>query len=223
MRFEDKGVFCTNQDIGRGNYNSAVSSMIVHNLESELGHKLFLHSKKTIVGKYDDLFNILDKLNINENYIVITTKVEFEYFINKGIEGICQYEELSGYTYKNIPIINFAHLQGYESCIWILKKSELPIISFEQLPINKKYTKGMANLDEGLFANVVDLYRSPDIIAGLNNESNLEMKILIWVECNMKLHYVDNGKILRVPLLDSFSSEAALDVANIMPFEEYFK
>lgn len=220
---EDKGVFCKKQDVGRSSYDSVFSAMVIHNLEFNLGHKLLLHSKRTIVGKYVDLFNIIDKLNINEEYIVITTRIEFEYFEKNGIEVICQNKELSHYTYKNITIINFTHLQLHESCMWVLKKSELPIFSFEKHPSNKQYTKDIKILNDGLFANVIDLFRSDDIRKEINNEIDLEMKILIWVECNIKLNYVDQGKILRIPLLNPFSRETSLDIANITPFDEYFK
>lgn len=224
QEYEDKGVFCINQDIGWGNYNSVFSSELIHNIELKLGQKLFGSNINYLNCKYDDLFNALDSLAIDDNFIVITNKVEFEYFRNKGVEMTYLNEELSIYSYKNIPIVNFQHLKDSKSYVWILRKSELPTFSFEKDPSNKKYTKDIKILNDGLFANVIDLFRSDHIRKSIKGDNDIETKILIWVECNLKISWIKDIQVLGLRLLYNYHLDIILnDDETIKPFNEYFK
>ncbi len=219
---QDKSLYCTGQAYSRNNFSEAVDALVRYNLDARLGHKLLAHSKASAVCLRDDLLHVLDKLNLKDDHIAILSSPDYGHWFDDMEKDLQKVTGDFEYRYKDTPLFRL-NLRGWETCMWILRTDELPGYSFGEVA-NSTYADAMQPLGDGVFADVIDLYRNPEINERYrqDNPGNYDKLVLELLAVDLKLHYGDNARILRIILTDQWSNIPHTAWQEVKPFDEYF-
>ena len=127
------------------------------------------------------------------------------------------------YRYKDTPLFKL-NLSNRGTCMWVLRTDELPKYRLGDTPLNNTFSDATQRLDEGVFANIIDLYRHPEIKSRLSHDgqTNYDKSVLELLDVNINLHYGDNARILRVVLTDQWSNTPYTIWNDVKSFDEYF-
>lgn len=222
---KEKGLYCTDQPYSRNGFADAMKSCTLNNLHYNLGRKLTDHTKQSLTCFGPDILHILDRLQLNDNYVVLVSNANYRNWFN-DVETKMTKQDTSGfeYRYNGIPVFCLPNLQTSNACVWILQKTELPTMSFGDTLLNERFAKWMNKIGAGIFANVIDLYRTPEAKNLLNpdEQANNDEYVLELIDINIHLHYGDNAQIMRIILADQRDETSCTKWQDILPFEHYF-
>ena len=223
VQVQTKSLYCTGQVYSRNHCAEMVNILVKDNLYANLGHKLLAHTKKSEVCLRTDLLHVLDKLNIKNGYIAILSSPNYDNWFDDMEKKLQKVAGDFEYRYKDIPFFKL-NLQSQGTCMWILHRDELPIYTFGKAPLNSKFADVMQSLDEGIFANVIDLCRNPEIKERYQQDfpGDYDKSVLELLDVNINLHYGDNTRILRIVLTDQRSNIPYTIWQNVNSFEDYF-
>lgn len=222
-KVREKSVYCTGQVYSRNHYVEMVDILVKHNLYANLGHKLLAHTKKCEVCLRTDLLHVLDKLNIKNGYIAILSSPNYGNWFDDMEKKLQKVAGDFEYRYKDMPLFKL-NLSKQGTCMWVLRTDELPKYRLGNAPLNNTFSDATQRLDEGVFANIIDLYRHPEIKSRLSHDgqTNYDKSVLELLDVNINLHYGDNARILRVVLTDQWSNTPYTVWDDVKSFDEYF-
>lgn len=223
LTVREKSLYCKDQKYSRNKFAEMVGIKMGNNLFIELGRKLLAHSKQSLVCLRDDLLHVLDRLHLNKDHIAIISSPNYGQWFG---EMETKLQKVAGdfeYRYGNTPLFKL-NLQSRETCMWILRTDELPGYSFGNAPLNPAFADAMQPLEDGVFANVIDLYRKPEIKERCQRvkPADYDKSVLELLDVNIELHYGDNARILRIVLMDQWRNAPRIPVEEVKSFDEYF-
>lgn len=182
--------------------------------------------------KAEELFEALDQLNLDENYIVICFDIYMNYYKNKGIPLLNQPEkELQMYRYNSVNIINLNSGDSHtiSNSVYILRKSEIPFIEYIDPDEEIKTSFDLIPLDEKikLYSKIIKCSTHPkigeDTLKQLSKKE-IEESVLVLIEWNALFKWLKNIDIVCLKLVHQIidnGSTQRIDV--IMPFKDNFK
>lgn len=222
-KVREKSVYCTGQVYSRNHYVEMVDIFVKSNLYVNLRHKLLAHTKKCEVCLRTDLLHVLDKLNIKNGYIAILSSPNYGNWFDDMEKKLQKVAGDFEYRYKDMPLFKL-NLSNQGTCMWVLRTDELPKYKLGDTPLNNTFSDATQRLDEGVFANIIDLYRHPEIKSRLSHDeqTNYDKSVLELLDVNINLHYGDNARILRVVLTDQWSNTPYIVWDDVKSFDEYF-
>ena len=220
---QKKSLYCTGQVYSRNNYAGIEDLFVKGNLFANLGHKLLAHTKKSEICLRTDFLHVLDRLQLEKSHAVIVSSPNYNNWfgdVEKKLQKVAGDFE---YRYKNTPLFKLK-LQSQGTCMWVLRTDDLPKYSLGDAPFNNTFSDAIQRLDEGIFANIIDLYRHPEIKNRLSHDgqTNYDKSVLKLLDININLHYGDNVRILRVVLTDQWSNTPYTSLDDVKSFNEYF-
>jgi len=127
---ESKDAFAENSEVQLMNFDSFFATTISRRLNEGFGETFFYKKTKSYLLKPDDIFKAIDKLGIDDSYVLVNFGINLDYFTNH-----LKIPSLSNDKYMNTNILSFNGSQLVRSSFFVLKKSELPQISTR--PISK--------------------------------------------------------------------------------------
>ena len=223
VQVQTKSLYCTGQVYSRNHCAEMVNILVKDNLYANLGHKLLAHTKKSEVCLRTDLLHVLDKLNIKNGYIAILSSPNYGNWFDDMEQKLQKVAGDFEYRYKDTPLFKL-NLSNRGTCMWVLRTDELPKYRLGDTPLNNTFSDATQRLDEGVFANIIDLYRHPEIKSRLSHDgqTNYDKSVLELLDVNINLHYGDNARILRVVLTDQWSNTPYTIWNDVKSFDEYF-
>lgn len=223
VEVQEKSLYCTGQVYSRNNYAEMVGILIKSNLYANLGHKLSAHTKKSEICLRTDLLHVLDRLQLEKGHIVIVSSPDYGNWFDDIEKKMQKVTDDFGYSYKNTPFFKL-NLQSRGTCMWILRTDELPEYSLGKAPLNPTFADVMHSCGEGVFANIIDLYKHSEIKSRLPHDGqiNYDKSILELLDVNINLRYGDNARILRVVLTDQWSNTPTTMWQDVKSFDEFF-
>ncbi|MCM1221049.1 MAG: hypothetical protein NC209_00440 [Alistipes sp.] len=223
VKVQEKSLYCIKQVYSRNHCAEMVNILVKNNLYANLGHKLLAHTKKCEVCLRTDLLHVLDKLNIKNGYIAILSSTNYGNWFDDMEKKLQKVAGDFEYRYKDTPLFKL-NLTNQGTCMWVLRTDELPKYGLGDAPLNNTFSDATQHLDEGIFANIIDLYRHPEIKSRLlhDGQINYDKSVLELLDVNINLHYGDNARILRVVLTDQWSNTPYTIWDDVKSFDEYF-
>lgn len=227
-KINEKGLYCTDQPFSRNKFSDSYKILVLGQLNANLGHKLLAHTKKSLVILDLDIRRVIDRLQLNDEFIIILNCAHYEnsnwFNVLKG--GLRAVENSDyKYLYRNITVFCLPNLFLRPSnCMWILRRKELPTVSLGDAPLNPQYTDYMDKIGDGIFANIVDLYRNPEVkdILSHSEEINYDESVLELIDININMYYGDNPQIMRIALMNQWDATPWINWWEVEPFGEYF-
>lgn len=184
---QSKDAFSENPEVHHSDFDSILASVLSRTIIQGLA-STFLHKRtKIYLFKHTDFFRAIDKFDLNDNHVIITFGINIENYINNHKTA-----GLSKEKYKKINIHSFIGSQLVNNSMFILCKSDLPLISSKQIndEIIKKYGLKKISKNTNLFSSVIDLNETSDEIFDENKggkevdeiKKSVLMSIIISVE-----------------------------------------
>ena len=197
---QSKEVFSDDSNTHHFNFDSILASLISSKIKEGFASTFLLKKSKSYLLKSEDIFPSIDKLEINEQYVLIFFGFDLDYFINQ-----MNTPNLTNKKYKDIDIISVNGTRFNYSTIYILKKADLPVISTKSVSedIIQKYSLKKISDDLNLYTSVVDLNKTTDEIFQENNkdgkeENELKKSLLLSVVISTEILWKKNINVINI-------------------------
>lgn len=209
---QSKDAFSDNPEVHHIEFDSFLASVLSRSLKDGLSETFFYKKTKSFLLKPEDLFKAIDRLEIDDSYVIINFGLNIEYFIN-----YFKVPELSFEKYRNINIYSFngSHLVR-DSC-FILKKSDLPNIT--TIPIGEdiitKYSLKKISEEINLHSSVIDLNNTSALVLSENkqdkSDEELKKSVLLSIIISTEFKWKKNIEVIQIK---QFSDYLQKGIAN---------
>lgn len=209
---QSKDAFSNNPEVHHMEFDSFLASVVSRSLKEGLGETFFYKKTKSFLLKPEDFFKAIDRLAIDDSYVIINFGIDLDYFINH-----LKVAELSIEKYKNINIYSFNGSQLVRDSFFILKKSDLPNISTQPIgeDIIAKYTLKKISDTINLYSSVIDLNNTSDEIFTENQQEKsgdeLRKSVLLSIIISTEFKWKKNIEIIQ---LNQYSDYLQKGIAN---------
>ena len=172
----EKAIF-TDSGIDHLNYHSFMAESIASQIRNTFADTFKLNSKDKYVLNQEDLFNGINKLNLDkEKHIIIVFGLNLDYYINN-----LKVKNLETSNFKGVQIISFPFVsQLVRNSLFILEKKNLPWFVNEE--INEKFIRlyelQKVHQEYNIYASVSDLNKNDSLRNEIIKEENFKDKDL---------------------------------------------
>lgn len=226
----EKGVFAEDQDISYGNFMESTAEAICMEMEHYFTISFaIIKNKIPYTVAFEDLFNAIDKLQIDNTFIIISMGLSISHRMryNKPI-GL---EEVDGiYKYKDVEIVEFGYSQLSElnRAFYVMKRKDLPFLNIHPLQDKTidKFKYDLINDDYKIYTNVLDLNKEEnrtireEIEKTYTNKEELSEKVLACVGVSYEIRWQKGAKCIQIKEYDSFTHRGSpTSLSAINPFE----
>jgi len=149
-----KDAFSENPEVHHIDYDSFLATFLSKNIKEGVSSTFLFKKSKSYLLKPKDIFNAIDSLNIDEQFIIVCFGVNLDYFI-----GDLKIQGLQKGKYKNIIIVQFEDSRQVNSSFFILSRKDLPQITTKEISpeIISKYSLNKISDSIELYISVIDL------------------------------------------------------------------
>lgn len=175
----------------------------------------------------EKVFVALDNLKIGKDFVIVAFDIYWDFFLNKGVEGLMKKGE--SYSYNGIPIIR---LHGgptdlVSQTLFVMPKSSMPVLTFIP-PVEKHLSKyELKELEKTycLYGSIVKLNDNDALLETVDNMSKEQAgeHSLFNVFINAKVYVNPTSPVVSIRLMHDLRENGKADkVDDIIPFEEMF-
>ena len=194
------------------------------------GFASVFYQKKQMFFKInnEEIFAALDKLGLDDEYVIVTFDIYLDYYLNKKVSGLAK--ENDCYSYNKVPIIR---LHGGPSDLvthklFVLKKTDMPSLSYIAPNDDniKKYVLKQLSEDYKLYGSVVKLSEHAELLKGVDQLSKDEALnySLFNVFVNAKMAWEQQAPVVCLKLMYDLKDNGTTDsIGSVKPFEELFE
>jgi hypothetical protein len=194
-----KDAFSETPEVHYIDFDSWLATAIANELMEGLASTFNLKKTKTYLLKPEDIFKAIDKLCLNEQFVIVAFGFNFDYFLN-----FLKTQELTNDKYKNIKIISFRGTRTTSSSLFLLKQSDLPNISTKEISedVIKKLSLNKISEVINLYASVIDLNHTTKEILDENkfgkDEDEVRKSALINIHISTEIKWKKNIENIEI-------------------------
>lgn len=216
---QSKDAFSENPEVSFMDFDSYLASFTAKNIEDGISSTFLFKKTKTYLLKPEFIFKGIDRLGLDDSYVLIGFGINIDYYIkHHRVPGLLfgMYNDVNLYIYNGSETVN--------SCIFVIKKSELPKFSAIPIPIDvrQKYDLHKLGDELELFYSVMDLNAHPEILEELRSERSEEelrksvlLNIIMTIEILWKknvevIQFMEYSEYIQRGILNNISEVEAL-------------
>jgi hypothetical protein len=204
---QDKDAFSENPEVHHMEFDSFLASVVSRSLNDGLGEIFFRKVSKSYLLKPEDFFKAIDKLGIDESFVIVNFGINLDYFITQ-----LKVSELTKDKYKNTNIYSFNGSQIVRDSLFVLKKSDLPNISTRPIDadIIAKYSLKKISESINLHSSIIDLNNTSEVVfnENKNDKSDDELR---------------KSVLISIILSTEFKWKKNIEVVQLRQYSEYFQ
>lgn len=204
---QSKDAFSENPEVHHMEFDSFLASLISKKLNKGLGEIFLRKISKSYLLKSEDVFRAIDKIGVDDSYVIVNFGMNLEHFINQ-----LHVPELSKERYKNISIHSFNGSHLVRDSFFILKKSDLPNIStrpIEQENITK-YSLHKISDSINLYTSVIDLNNTSEEVYNENKQDKSDEEL-------------QKSVLISIIISTEFKWKRDIDVIQLRQHSEFFQ
>jgi hypothetical protein len=204
---QSKDAFSENPEVHYIEFDSFLASVVSRSLTEGLSEIFFRKLSKSYLLKTEDFFKAIDKLGIDETYVIVNFGIHLDYFINQlNVTG------LSNDKYKNTDIYSFNGSHIVRDSLFILKKTDLPNITTKPIAedIIAKYTLKKISDAINLYASVIDLNHTTVEVYNENKQDKTDDE-------------VRKSVLLSIIISTEFKWKKNIEVIQLRQHSEFFQ
>jgi hypothetical protein len=204
---QSKDAFSENPEVHHMEFDSFLASVVSRSLNEGLSEIFFRKMSKSYLLKTEDFFKAIDKLGIDETYVIVNFGINLDYFINQlNVPG------LTNNKYKNTDIYSFSGSHIVRDSLFILKKTDLPYISTKPIAddIIAKYTLKKISDTINLYASVIDLNHTTVEVYNENKQDKTDDE-------------VRKSVLLSIIISTEFKWKKNIEVIQLRQYSEFFQ
>jgi len=202
---QNKDAFSLNPEVSYINFDSFLATIASKSMNEGLSETFFYKKTKLFLLKPEVFFKAIDKLAIDESFIIVNFGIDLNYFINH-----LKIVELSENKYKNIDIYSFSGSQLVNDSLFILKKSDLPNISTKPIKedIISKYKLKRISNKITLYSSVIDLNNTSEEVYNENkrymSDDELKKSVLLCIIFLLEFKWEKNIEVIQLKQYSEF-------------------
>lgn len=196
---QSKDAFSESPEVHHSNFDSFLASELSNDIREGIVSTFLFKKTKSYLLKPEDIFNSIDKLELSDQYILISFGINIQYYINQiKVPG------LSPAKYKNLIIYSFNGSRILNSSLFIIKKSDLPFIKTKPISadIIMKYSLKKISDNLNLYCSVIDLNDTAPEIFEENkqdkNEDELRKSVLSSIIISTEIIWRKNIDLIQI-------------------------
>ncbi len=197
--FYSKDAFAKSPEVHHLDFESFLANIIVKDLSKSVIFNFYTKRTKTYLLKSIELFKGIDKLDLNQEHIIINVGLNINAYINSPH---LQIRGLSQNSYKKVDIYSFPNFRGLHSTLFIIKKSDLPTISILDLTKDEieKYSLQAISEKYQLYSSILDLNLVDDkLLTELKTDKDeIKTKVLMTLDFLLEIRWKKRIKLLEI-------------------------
>jgi hypothetical protein len=204
----DKAPFAQNKVSNHLNFDSFLGTQLSSKLLTGFIETFYLNVTSSYVIKIEDMERAFEQLSLDETYVIISTKNRLTY-LAKNLKT----NKLSEENFGDTPIISFDNFNFplVDQSLFILKKEDLPIVSFQNPSKQEieKYHLEPYDQHINLFGNVMNLNNYPELQQEILidfPDSKIETSVLAILAMQMEIKWKTNKKVLMLRIQTPYNN-----------------
>ena len=194
-----KDAFSDEPEADHFNFDSFLADSLSSEIKDVITHSFLLNGPKSYLLKPEDIFVAIEKLQINNDYVIIVFGVNLSYYIESlKING------LNENSYKNIDIISFQGSRTVNESFFIIKKTDLPNINTREIDPLVIVNLDLKKISDiyNIYASVIDLnHASQEIIneqMGGMDETESKKYVLLSIIFSLEIRWKKNINVIQL-------------------------
>ena len=217
--------FLNNPDVGHAGIAGCISTYMLHNFYHMFASSFFAeHSQTDYSLSSEDLFQAIDKLNLNDQHYIIAFGLYFDYYI--GTIKDLKKEADHKYSYKGIKILSLnCNTEVFSQMVYVMRFEDRPFMDFHEPTAEeqKKLCLEKMNGLYGLWLSLKKISEHPELLeepikTKLGDKANqYSLFTAIW---RPKLFFKpDKYPMISLKIKYRLTNEGEYDnVDKVMPF-----
>lgn len=214
-----KEAFGESQGIGYGEVDTITAEQIALNISRSLSNGFQLMSAEKYVLQTKDVFNAIDRLNLDpEQFIIVAMGVNLPFFLASGITNLEEGEGGKEWSYKGMRIICIDSNEWMGVSMLVLRKADMPLIRHEKTNKDTISRYGLKSIDEEdrIYTNIIDLNQHQELKKELENDRNEDLGdyVLVCVELKIEMRYKLNAPCIQLKIFSSFEDRGSTNTPS---------
>lgn len=217
--------FVDNPDVGHAGIAGCMSSYMLHNFQHMFASSFFAeHSLTDYSLSSEDLFQAIDKLNLNKQHYLIAFGLYFDYYIG-SIKDLKK-ETDHKYSYKGIKILSLdCSTEFFSQMVYVMRFEDRPSLDFHEPTAEEQQKLCLKKMNDlyGLWLSLEKISKHPELLeepikTKLGDKANqYSLFTAIW---GPKLFFKsDKYPIVSIKIKYRLTNEGEYDnVDKVMPF-----
>ena len=217
--------FVDNPDVGHAGIAGCMSSYMLHNFQHMFASSFFAeHSLTDYSLSSEDLFQAIDKLNLNKQHYIIAFGLYFDYYIG-SIKDLKK-ETDHKYSYKGIKILSLdCSTEFFSQMVYVMRFEDRPSLDFHEPTAEEQQKLCLKKMNDlyGLWLSLEKISKHPELLeepikTKLGDKANqYSLFTAIW---GPKLFFKsDKYPIVSIKIKYRLTNEGEYDnVEKVMPF-----
>lgn len=219
---QSKDSFSESPEVYNLNYDTILGSAVSEEIYDAYSYGLFYKKTRSFLLKPEDIFKAIDKLKIDDSYVILNFGFDLDYFVNHlKVTG------LSDKEYKGASIFSLSSSHIVRDSAFILRKTDLPNISTNVIDENviEKYSLDRISDDIELYASVIDMNETTaeifDEYSHGISEGDARKSALLTVMLSAEFKWKKNVEIIQLIQYWEYSQRGIVNkLGDIEPFSE---
>jgi hypothetical protein len=219
---QDKAAFSENSEVHYMHYDSFLASTAAEKTQEGITETFFRKKKRTYLLKPEDVFKAIEKLKIDKEYIIIG----FGFNVRKYKEEL-NTKGISDGKFKGISFYNFNGSRLVNNSLFILSKSDLPIISTDSIDkkIIQKFSLEKISKKIELYSSVIDLNNTSEEIFKEHSygkdENEIKKSVLLSLIFSIEVMWKANVDIIQIIEYSKYRQQGLPnDLDEIVPIQQ---
>ena len=158
--------FLNNPDVGHAGIAGCMSSYMLHNFLHMSASSFFAeHSQTDYNLSSEDLFQAIDKLNLNEQHYIIAFGLYFDYYI--GTIKDLKKETDHKYSYKGIQILSLdCSTEFFSQMVYVMRFEDRPFLDFHEPTAEEQKKLCLEKMNDlyGLWLSLEKISEHPELL-----------------------------------------------------------
>ncbi len=216
---QSKDAFSENPEVHHMEFDSFLATVVSRSLNEGLSEVFLRKVSKSYLLKSEDFFKAIDKLGIDETYVIVNFGIHLDYFITQlKVSG------LSNDKYKNTDIYSFNDSHIVRNSLFILKKADLPNISTKPIAADviAKYSLKKISDTINLYSSVIDLNQTTEEVYNENKrgktDDELRKSVLLSIIISTEFKWKKNIEVIQLRQYSEFFQKGIVNkIEDVKP------
>ena len=158
--------FVDNPDVGHAGIAGCMSSYMLHNFHHMFASSFFIeHNTTDYRLSSEDLFQAIDKLNLNEEHYIIAFGLYIDYYI--GLIQDLKKETDHKYSYKGIKILSLdCSTEVFSQMVYVMRFEDRPFLDFHEPTAEEQQKLCLEKMNDlyGLWLSLEKISDHPELL-----------------------------------------------------------
>ena len=219
---QSKDAFSENPEVHHIEFDSFLASVLSGRIVDGVASTFLFQKTKSYLFKQTEFFDAIDKFGLTEQHILVAFGFNLENYINHHkVSGLSveKYKETSIYSFQGSQLVN--------TSIFILRKSDLPLISTKPISdeIIGKFSLKKISDKINLHSSIIDLNNTSEEIFNENKEGKeddeLKKSVLMSIIISVEVLWKKNIDVIQLIEFSEYRQKGLPNkISDIEPIEK---